>query len=595
MPKKWRIRSLDAGEIQSYQSATGLPALVAQLLICRGIPTSEAANFLDPRLTDLIPPDELPGVPQAAERIAAAVAQRQRIVVYGDYDADGISATAILVRCLRLLDADVHYHIPNRLDEGYGLNQKALQKIADANTSLVVTVDCGIASVAEAQFARGLGLQLIITDHHCPADELPDAEAIVHPGLPGSRYPFAGLCGAGVAFKLAWAICQHVCGSRRVTAPLKEFLLQAIGLAAVGTVADVVPLVDENRILVHHGLHSLRQRPPVGCAQLMQQAGIFDKPALTSEDIAFSLAPRLNAAGRLGQASLAAELLITEDQRRASSLAEYLGELNKSRESLERSVYKAARQQALDAIDAGHGTAFVLADHGWHAGVIGIVAGRLADKFHRPVLLVALDQAASKPGMGSGRAIPGFNLVEGLASCQELLISHGGHAAAAGFKVAENNLESLRTAFCQYAAENLAEQDLQAELKIDGEIPFAALTMQAVEHLERLAPFGQANPRPLLCTTDVELAAPPKTIGGGDRHLALQLAQHAVRIRGVAFGQGEYADQLSQREGTLSFAYRPVINTFRNRRSVEIHVVDWQSASAAAPGTNEGTGQFSRR
>ena len=583
MPKKWRIKSHDAAEVQSYQSATGLPALVAQLLISRGIPAAASADFLDPRLIDLRDPDELPGIPQAVQRIAAAIAQRQRIVIYGDYDADGISATAILVRCLRMLDADVHYYIPNRLDEGYGLNQEAVQQIADAGTSLVITVDCGIASVAEAQTAKNLGLQLIITDHHCPTEQLPEAEAIVHPGLPGSTYPFAGLCGAGVAFKLAWAICQNACGARRVTAPMKEFLLQAVGLAAIGTVADVVPLLDENRILVHHGLHSLRQRPPVGCAQLMQQAGIFDKPALASEDIAFTLGPRLNAAGRLGQATLAAELLITEDQRRAASLAEYLNELNKSRDSLERSVYKAAQQQALEAIDAGNGHAFVLAGRGWHAGVIGIVAGRLAEKFHRPVLLVALDQAGSKPGMGSGRAIPGFNLVEGLASCKELLISHGGHAAAAGFKVAESNLESLRAAFCQYAAENLSELDLQAELNIDGEIPFAALTLEALQRVERLAPFGQANPRPLLCTTDVELAAEPKTIGGGDRHLALQLAQHGVRIRGVAFGRGEYADELAKRDGPLSFAYRPVINTFRNRRSVEIHVVDWQTARAAEP------------
>ncbi|NIP86922.1 MAG: single-stranded-DNA-specific exonuclease RecJ [Planctomycetales bacterium] len=581
MPKKWRIKSHDAGQVESYQNATGLPPLVAQLLIARGIPPTAAADFLDPRLTELRSPDELPGIPQAAQRVATAIGQRQRIVVYGDYDADGISATAILVRCLRLLEADVHYYIPNRLDEGYGLNATALQQIATAGTSLIVTVDCGIASLAEAGLVRELGMDLIITDHHCPAERLPEAVAIVHPGLPGSSYPFAGLCGAGVAFKLAWAICQQVCGSQRVTPPLKDFLLQAVGLAAIGTVADVVPLQDENRILVHHGLCSLRHCPPLGCAQLMQQAKIFDKPALASEDIAFTLAPRLNAAGRLGQAMLAAELLITEDQGRAGSLAEYLHELNKSRDSLERSVYKAARQQAEADLDAGQETALVLAGRGWHAGVIGIVAGRLVEKFHRPVLLVALDPAGSRPGVGSGRTIPGFNLVEGLASCQELLVSHGGHAAAAGFKVEEGQLDSLRTAFCQYARENLSEAELQAELTIDGEIPFAALTLDALEQLERLAPFGQGNPRPLLCTTDVQLAAEPQTIGGGDRHLALQLAQHGVRIRGVAFGRGEYADQLAQGDGLFSFAYRPVINTFRNRRRVEIHVVDWQSASAA--------------
>jgi len=267
---------------------------------------------------------------------------------------------------------------------------------------------------------------------------------------------------------------------------------------------------------------------------------------------------------------------MTEDERRADSLAEYLEELNKSRGSLERSVYKAARQQVNEELDAGRGDAFVLAGRGWHPGVIGIVAGRLAEKFHRPVLMIALDQAGVKPGVGSGRTIPGLNLVESLASCSDQLITFGGHSAAAGFKIEEGMVAALREAFNQYVAENLPQDDRTGELQIDAEIPFAALTLSAVESLERMAPFGQGNPRPLLCSTEIELAAPPKTMGGGDRHLAVQLSQSGVRLRGVGFGHGERADELASASGTFSFAYRPVINTFRNRRSVEIHVVDWR-------------------
>jgi single-stranded-DNA-specific exonuclease len=581
MPKHWRIVSHDADAVQRLQRATGLPALVAHLLVSRDIDADQATGFLNPKLTDLRPPEQLPGVEDAIRRVAAAAADGRRIVIYGDYDADGITGTAILFRCLRLLSADVHYYIPNRLDEGYGLNNDAVQKLAGEGTSLLVTVDCGIASLEQARLAKQLGLELIITDHHAMADALPEADAIVHPALPGHDYPFAGLCGAGVAFKLAWAICQHVCRAKRVSPQLRQFLLQAVGLAAIGTVADVVPLLDENRVLVHHGLMSLRHHPVLGGEQLARQAGLHDKPEWASEDIAFTLAPRINAAGRLGQATLAVELLTTENQQRASSLVEYICELNKSRDSLERSVYRAANQQAVAAMDAGEDAALVLAGHGWHPGVIGIVAGRLAEKYHRPVLLVALDQSGVKPGQGSARSVPGLNLVDGLASCQAQLVSYGGHAAAAGFKVHEARIEAFRDEFCQFASENTDGNARVAELRIEAEVPFSILTLDAVQQVERLAPFGQANPRPVLCTSSIELATPPRAIGSGGRHLAMELAQHGIRLRGVAFGRGEWSEKLSEEQGPLALAYRPVINTFRGRRSVELHIDDWRAEQPA--------------
>lgn len=582
MAKQWRIHAHDSARIDALARSAGISPVVARLLICRGLhDPAQVRSFLEPKLSSLRDPAELPGVDAAAERITAAIQAQQRIVVYGDYDVDGMSATSLLVGCLKLLGANVGYYVPHRLEEGYGLNHEALRNLASQGARLVITVDCGVASVSEAQTAREIGLELVITDHHEFGEQLPEAAAIVHPRLPGSSYPFAGLSGSGVAFKLAWALCQRASGAKKVGERMKEYLLSAIGLAALGTVADVVPLVDENRVLVQHGLASLKQRPGLGIAALMRLAELDKKPRLDSDDIGFTIAPRLNAAGRLGQAQLGVELLSTTSPERASALAEYLSELNGSRQSLERSIYLAANKQAQEEYDVEQDPALVLAERGWHPGVIGIVAGRLAEKFHRPVVLVALDELGVKPGVGSARSVPGFNLHEALASCTHHLLSHGGHAAAAGLKIDETNLDAFRSDFCECAASGISDEQRVAELWIDAEVGFGELSLPSVLELERLAPFGQANPRPLLCATGVTLAGAPQRIGGGGRHLSLKLSQHGATLRGVAFGGGDWADELAGVEGPLSVAFRPVINDFRGRRSVELHVADWQAAQPA--------------
>jgi single-stranded-DNA-specific exonuclease len=582
MAKVWRYHPHDAERIGHMERSAGVSPIIAQLLVARGVTCPDAARqFLDPKLTALRDPETLPGVPQAAERIMAAVADKRRIVIYGDYDADGVTATALLYRCLSLLGANVGYYIPSRFDEGYGLNDDALRTIAAGGAKLVITVDCGIASVREAQTARELGLELVITDHHAFGLQLPEAAALVHPQLPGHSYPFAGLCGAGVAFKLAWALCQHASGAKRVSERMKAFLMQAVGLAAIGTVADVVPLVDENRVLVAHGLNSLKHQPTVGLAAMMRVAELSDKPVLSSEDIAFTIGPRLNAAGRLGQAQLAVELLATDSPERAQALAEYLHELNNSRGSLERSIMLAASKQAKEFFDPDGDAALVLADHDWHAGVIGIVAGRLVEKFHRPVIVISLDKLGVKPGQGSARSVPGLNLHEVLAACSHHLVSHGGHAAAAGLKVEEANLAAFRADFCEQVARTIKPECRVAELSIDAETPLASLTLNIVEQLERLAPFGNGNTRPLLATSGVELAQPPKRMGEGGRHVSLTLRHHGATARAVAFGQGDWADEMAALDGPISVAYRPVVNHFRGRRSVDLHLVDWKPARAA--------------
>lgn len=577
MPKHWRIANYDADCVAALQQAAGIPAVVAQLLLSRGISDPDDARlFLDPKLTGLRDPALLPGATRAAEIIYAAIQAGDKITIYGDYDADGMTATAILLRCMKLLHANVDFYVPHRIDEGYSLNNEALEKIASQGTRLVVTVDCGVASVAEAQHARDLGLTLIITDHHQMADQLPPAAAIVHPGLPDGDYPFDGLCGAAVALKVAWAVCQCASEGQKVTDRLRSFLLQAVGLAAIGTVADVVPLIDENRILVRYGLGCLKSEPNIGIDALLRSTKLHDKPRLAGDDLGFSIGPRLNAAGRLGQADLAIELLTTESTQRADTIAQYMEELNLQRQTLERSMARAASKQARDFGDPHQAPALVLADHDWHPGVIGIVAGRLAEKYCCPVILIANDPLGVKPGIGSARSVSGFNLHEALAECGDLLDSHGGHAAAAGLRIVPGNLDEFRKAFCRIATEKLRDEPRQTDILVDAEASLQMLTRQTVEQIESLAPFGQGNSAPMLCATEVRLTGAPKRIGSTGRHLSMMFDQYGVKMRAVAFGGGDWETELAGIDGPMSIAFRPVLNTFRGRTSVEIHLTDWR-------------------
>jgi single-stranded-DNA-specific exonuclease len=584
MPKRWSVHSHDAAEIRALEQAARVPFVVAQLLICRGISDPQQAKaFLAPKLTDLRDPELLPGVPEAAERIWSAVQAGRKICIYGDYDVDGMTATSILTICLRLLGGEVLTYVPHRIDEGYGLNAEALRTLASRGIQMVVSVDCGITAVEEAAVASELGLELIITDHHELGAELPAAAAIVHPRLPGSSYPFAGLCGAGVAFKLAWAICQCSSQAKKVSPRMREFLVQAVGLAAMGTIADVVPLVDENRTLVKHGLVSLLQQPTLGLAALMRLTKLSEKRELSAEDIAFTIAPRLNAAGRLGQAALGVELLTTDNSERAAALAEYLNELNGTRETLERSIHLAAGKQAQEEFNPASDAALVLAGRGWHPGVIGIVASRIVEKYHRPVVMIALDELGIKPGVGSARSVPGFDLHAALSACSENLLGYGGHAMAAGLSIDPAKLDDFRAAFVEHASAEISPKARTAELRIDAEVPLSSLSAEAVRLLEQLAPFGCGNPRPVFCASGIRLSEPPRKMGGGDRHLSMRLVQHGTRLRSVAFGGGEWADQIAA-AGELDVAFRPVINEYQGRRNVELHLCDWRPMTAEVAG-----------
>ena len=579
MTKRWHFQPHDASQVQHLQRAGDIAPVVAQLLVSRGVTDPKVANqFLEAKLSDLRDPELLPGMEAAAERVHRAVAEKEPIMIYGDYDADGMTSTSILMRGLQALHAEVNYYVPNRIVEGYGLNMPAIEQIAASGAKLLITVDCGITSVDEVARAKELGLDVIVTDHHEMTETLPAADAIVHPNLPDHDYPFVGLCGAGVAFKLMWRVCQIQSNATRVSDRLRNYLLGAMSLAAIGTVADVVPLVDENRVIVRHGLKTIKASPSIGLEALMKVTGVDKKPQLGSDDIGFMLGPRLNAAGRLGKGEVAIELLTTESHERAAELAQQIDELNTQRVEVEREILQAARTQVREQFSPVEDhTALVLSGVGWHAGVIGIVAGRIAEQFYRPTFVIT-ESENGELAMGSGRSIPGFNLNEALRHCTEHLAGHGGHAAAAGLRMDGNKIPAFRDSLRKYAGSVLSPEEFLPRLKIDAEASLQSLTLRTVKQLEQLAPFGQANRRPTLCARGVSLGNPPKRMGRGEKHLSVTLQQNEVKLRAVAFNQAEWVEPMSNLEGMMDVAFRPVLNEYNGRRNVELQLVDWKPA-----------------
>jgi single-stranded-DNA-specific exonuclease len=589
MAKKWLFRGFDPDAIRALSQTAGIEPVVAQLLQQRGItdPTY-IAGFLDPKFSDLREPDLLPQLPKAADRLYKAVCDKTPITIYGDYDADGMCGTAILYNGLKLLGADVQYFIPNRLEDSYGLSSDALEKLAQRGRKLIVSVDCGIGSIAEARRCKELNIELIITDHHTIGSELPEAYAVVHPAHPQDRYPFHGLCGAGVAFKLAWGLCQLASQNKKVTAEQRNYLLESTCIAGIATVADVVPLLDENRIIVRNALKLLSQAPPIGLAALMKQAGLSEKTQFQAEDIAFAIAPRLNAAGRLGQAQLGVELLTTRDPDRAKALAEYLDRLNGDRDSLERSVTIAATKQIKEQFDQENDSAFVVAGSGWHLGVIGVVAGRISEKYHRPTIVIGLDALGQKPGTGSARSQGIIDLYSVLNECKDHLIACGGHSAAAGLKVDEKNIPAFREAFLEAVSGRLGGKQPIATLQIDAEVTLRQVSsLDLVFRLEKLSPFGAANPRPILVASNVSLADPATTMGSSNRHLSARFVQNGTRMRAVAFGQAEWAEPLNSHNGLFDIAFRPNINEYNGMKRVELQLMDWRVAKLAPNQSHE--------
>ena len=565
---RWDITppAAEAAEL-GRQLKTG--ELIAQLLLNRGYGEAEAARaYLSPKLADLHDPEQLAGVPEAAERIFRAVRAGRKIVLYGDYDVDGMTGVAILYRALKRLGAAVDYYIPHRVDEGYGLNQQAVEQLAGQGFALMVTVDCGIRSESCIRRAGELGLEVIVTDHHSLDGQLPGALLVVHPALGG--YPNRDLCGSGVALKLAWQLCRSASGARRVSDDLKEFLLDATCMAALGTIADIVPLRGENRVLATFGLKGLPATRHPGLRALIAASGLLGRE-VGAYDVGFLLGPRLNAAGRMGHARDAAELLIHPELIDCDRAARALNSVNAERQRVEAETFEQAVEMIQQAgCDGPAHRVIVLAREGWHPGVIGIVAARVVRRYCRPAVLIALDGPA---GSGSGRSIPEFHLSDALTACAEHLASYGGHAMAAGLKIAADRVDAFRQALADYAAERIPVEALTPALRIDAEVRLGQLSLPLVQQIESMGPFGAGNPPAVLAVRGAAMHAPPRRMGARGGTLGLLLTGPEGPVRCVGFGMGDAVDRLAGVR-QVDVAGEPVINRYNGRQSVELHLKD---------------------
>lgn len=522
----------------------------------RGLNTErEIEAFMDRHYGQETDPFQLRDMDRAVDRLEAARAGEERVVVFGDYDADGTTATALLTRVLSSLGLDTGWYIPNRFTEGYGLNPSALAELRKAGAAVVVTVDCGIRSNEVVESANALGLDLIITDHHLPGPELPPAVAVVNPNRKDDPYPFKGLSGVGLAYKLAEGLVQSSGG---------EDLEQYLDLVAVGTVADLAPLIDENRSLVGAGIEVLNDAARPGLRALSEFAG-YSQGSITSSSIGFGLGPRLNAAGRLADAGVAVGLLLATDGSEAWEYAGTLDRLNRERQQLTIETLERARTIALE--ESQSEDLLVVADEEFHEGVLGLVAGRLVEEFYRPVLVARIEGDVLR---GSARSIPEFHITEALQACDDLLLRFGGHAQAAGFSLRVADRQAFVDRISELAADGLAGLELRPSLVIDANVDFDQLDDDFMAFIDRLQPCGQGNPYPLLSTSSVEVRS-KRTVGQGGRHLKLTVRQAGRVFDAIAFGFGDQAGALPDR---LELAYRLERNEFRGAVSLQLNVQD---------------------
>jgi len=569
--KIWDIKPADerAGELARQVRVS---PLTAQILINREVTDKqEMFSFLNPKLTGLIEPEKMGGITQAVERIFKAIANNEQITIYGDYDVDGMTSIAILNEAITLLGGKVDFYVPHRVDEGYGLNKEAIDSIAKAGTNLIITVDCGINDVELTSYCKSLGMDIIITDHHCIGEALPDASAVVHPMI-DPDYGNADAAGAMVAFKLAWALSNKAKAGEELRAKLRQFLINATTLAAIGTVADVVDLRGENRIVTNFGLKAIGDSQLTGLHALIDIAGLKGQ-AIDSYHIGFRVAPMLNAAGRMGHARLAVELLTSDNEIRSYRIAEYLKSQNTQRQQHEKKISKQVMEMIKAAkLDHPDRKSIVLADESWHRGVIGIVASRVIDRYYRPTILFNMSNGVSS---GSGRSIKGFNLLEGIKACSEHLLSFGGHAMAAGISLETSRLGDFTAAFEKYAQENISEEESIAKLEIDAAATISNISVGFVNELDMLGPFGKGNPKPLLATMGVERISSPRRVGANQKHLQIAVGDGTGSLRCIGFNMGHLEKKLLEAD-RFDIAYEPAINNFNGASSVQLVLKDIQ-------------------
>ncbi|SDW29183.1 exonuclease RecJ [Marininema mesophilum] len=558
LQSKTRWQTVDAEESckQLLANELGIHPLTARLLCNRGVTdVEEARHFLTVDASQLHDPLLMDGMQDAVDRIRSALEKKEKIRIYGDYDADGVSSTGVMMKVLRSLGANVDYYIPNRFTEGYGLNGEALHQAVAADIDLMISVDTGISAVAEAALAKELGIDLIITDHHEPPETIPDALVVLNPKKLGCSYPFEMLAGVGVAFKL----CQALLG--RVPEEVLE-------IAALGTIADLVPLLDENRVLAALGLKEMNRRHHLGLSALMDVSGCDGE--IGAGHVGFSLAPRINASGRLDSANQAVELLLTGDSAKAQLIAEELDSMNRERQQLVEEISTEAMAM-VEAEAEKHQHFIVVAAPGWNVGVIGIVASRLVEKYYRPVIVLGIDEEKGT-AKGSARSIVGLDMYQALNRCKELLPHYGGHPMAAGMSLPVENLAELHQRLSEVAKEWLTEEDYIPLSKVDAELSVAEVDLPLVEELERLAPYGVGNATPRFCIKEARLGKMQR-IGRDKNHLKLLLEAGGRSLDAVGFRLGELAEEISP-SANLEILGELSVNEWNNRRMPQLLIRD---------------------
>lgn len=641
--KEWVFAPLNENLQAEIASSLRISPILSQILVNRGVVDVKSANaFLQPKLNSLSDPMLLPDIEKSSKRILEAINKDEKITVYGDYDVDGISATALMVQCLEVLsrlygkmksggppngrkkpfrwecsNPNISYYIPDRLVEGYGLNAKAIEELSKTGTKVIITVDCGISSFEEARVAKEHGIDLIITDHHEPAQPgqgspegrfpgkqadayaqfCEDAFGLINPKLSTSDYPFKELSGVGIAFMLAWALGQSASnlagdqdirkGNKKVADEFKDFLMNAMGLVALGTIADVVPLREENRILVKYGLSSLQNSEHPGIEALKEIANLKDK-VITAYHVGFCLGPRINAVGRIGNARKGVEMLTVSCGEKAKEIAEYMENENKKRQKIQSDILESAKKKVLNDIDLSSELSIIISDDSWHQGVVGIVASRLAGEFHRPTIVIATDDEI---GHGSARSIPNFHIYNALTKCQEffsdrkMLISYGGHAQAAGLKIFKKDISEFKKIFNGIISEEMEKENLSPMLKVDAEIKLSSISKSLLEELNRLAPHGKGNAVPVFAAREVSVVGQVRRFGVSGNHLSFYVRQGDISFKAVAFGMGEKSEMLKESNGNCSIAFvlrDPLqTNNFRTsgrnssyRESLELEIKD---------------------
>jgi single-stranded-DNA-specific exonuclease len=574
IPPIWETAAVDRAAADRLARALGIEPVIARLLVLRDLADPDAAaRFLRPSLDHLHDPAGLAGLAEATARIDGALASKERIVVHGDYDVDGITSTVILRRALELLGANVGHFIPDRLKDGYGLTPATIDRLHAEGVSLLISVDCGIRGHEAAVRARQLGLDLIITDHHEPGGALPDACAVVNPKRHDCTYPDKNLAGVGVALKLVQALCHR--------AGKDAWLPAFVKIAALGTLADVVPLVGENRVIAKLGLELLSKGPhKVGLRALLDVAGLRGR-VISGYDVSFVIAPRVNAAGRMSTPDIATRLLLASDEQladEARELAEQLNSENVRRQQEEAIIVAEARRVVDNDPEVGSRTVLVVAGEGWHRGVIGIVASKLVEAYHRPAIVLSIE---GDQVHGSCRSIPSFNMLAALESCAGLLDRFGGHKVAAGLALERGRVREFRTQVNAYADQWLGPDDLRPRLRVDDALSFRELSGPVAAQIVALAPFGAGNPKPVFAATGVEIADGPRRLK--DRHFKMALRQDGRVMRAIAWRGAERHAFLEAHRDRVDVAYSIEQNEFNGETYLELTVADIRPAATTTP------------